>query len=79
MRTDRYKLIHFYRIDEWELYDLQNDPDEMTSVYGDPAYAAITDELKVELDRLQDQYEVTDEADLEYDRMTAPKDKKNKK
>ena len=30
VRTDRYKLIHFYNdIDDWELYDLKNDPNEM--------------------------------------------------
>ena len=31
VRTDRYKLIHFYYdIDVWELYDLEEDPNEMT-------------------------------------------------
>src|SRR5690606_33337185 len=40
--TDRYKLIHFYYdIDEWELYDLKEDPSEMKNVYDDPAYADI--------------------------------------
>ena len=39
VRTDRYKLIHFYTIDEWELFDLENDPHELKSVYDDPAYA----------------------------------------
>ena len=30
IRTDRYKLIHFYYdIDVWELYDLQEDPNEL--------------------------------------------------
>lgn len=30
VRTRRYKLIHFYHdIDEWELYDLEKDPQEM--------------------------------------------------
>jgi arylsulfatase A-like enzyme len=76
VRTDRYKLICFYRLDEWELYDLEKDPDEMTSVYSDPAYAAVVDELKVELDRLRAMYLESDEADIEYDRMTAPKNKK---
>jgi arylsulfatase A-like enzyme len=37
VRTDRYKLIHYYQIDEWELFDLENDPIEMQSVYEDPA------------------------------------------
>jgi len=32
VRTDRYKLIHFYTIDEWELFDLETDPDELNSV-----------------------------------------------
>ena len=39
MRTDRYKLIHYYQLDEWELYDLEKDPKELRSVYADPAYA----------------------------------------
>src|SRR5690606_20007359 len=47
IRTDRYKLIHFYYdVDEWELYDLEKDPHEMHSVYDDPAYATIQKELK---------------------------------
>ncbi len=38
-RTDQYKIIHFYNdIDEWELYDMENDPDELTNVYGRPEY-----------------------------------------
>ena len=36
IRTDRYKLIHFYYdIDEWELFDLKNDPNEMNNIYDD--------------------------------------------
>lgn len=54
VRTRRYKLIHFYhQMDEWELFDLEKDPHELHSVYGDPAYAAIQAELKAELTRLQ--------------------------
>ena len=26
VRTDRYKLIHYYDLQEWELFDLKNDP-----------------------------------------------------
>jgi arylsulfatase A-like enzyme len=58
VRTRRYKLIHFYYdIDEWELYDLKTDPDEMHNVYDDPSYAAIVQELKAELRRLRAQYQ----------------------
>lgn len=34
---------------EWELYDLRKDPDELRSVYHDPEYAEIRDELKRKL------------------------------
>jgi arylsulfatase A-like enzyme len=37
----------------WELYDLAKDPHEMSNVYGDPAYADVTKELKAELLRLK--------------------------
>jgi len=56
VRTDRHKLIHFYQRDEWELFDLERDPDEHRSVYGDPEYAAVQAELTTELARLQDLY-----------------------
>lgn len=57
VRTDRYKLIRFYDLDEWELYDLEKDPHEMQSVYGDAAYADVVKELKTELVRLRAQYQ----------------------
>ena len=56
VRTPHHKLIYFHEIDEWELYDLRRDPREMRSVYGDPAYAEITAELKKELARLKQHY-----------------------
>ena len=58
VRTDRYKLIHFYEpdVDEWELYDLEKDPHEMQSVYDDPQYAKVVEEMKAELARLRDKY-----------------------
>ena len=58
VRTERYKLIHFYNdIDEWELYDLQEDPSEMHNLYGKPGYENITADLRKELLRLQTQYQ----------------------
>ena len=58
VRTDRYKLIHFYNdIDVWELYDLQNDPYEMHNIYGREGTEQITSDLKKELKRLQIQYD----------------------
>lgn len=43
VRTDRYKLIHFYNdIDVWELYDLQNDPMEMHNIFGQEGTEQVT-------------------------------------
>ena len=58
VRNDRYKLIHYYNdIDTWELFDLQEDPNEMNNLYGKPGTEAITQELKTELKRLQEYYD----------------------
>ena len=60
IRTDRYKLIHFYNdIDEWELFDLQNDPNEMHNLIDDPAQTDNISALKKILAELQVKYEDT--------------------
>ena len=47
VRTDRYKLIHFYNdIDVWELYDLQSDPMEMHNLYGQAEYEPVVKEFE---------------------------------
>jgi len=58
VRTDRYKLIRFYGddLDEWELYDLEEDPHEMRSVFDDRAYAAVRAALETELAELRKLY-----------------------
>lgn len=57
IKTERYKLIYFYDdIDEWELYDLEKDPREMNSVYGDPAYDDVQKSLKKQLKELREYY-----------------------
>jgi arylsulfatase A-like enzyme len=54
----RYKLISFYDLNEWELFDLETDPNEMQSVYDDPAYASHVTRLKSELTRLRAEYKL---------------------
>ena len=62
VRTDRYKLIYFDRIKQWELFDLNKDPHELRSVYDDPNYAEVVATMKKELARLRGELEVlTDE------------------
>ena len=56
IRTDRYKLIYYYRIDEWELFDLQRDPDELRNVVDDDRYADVVSTLKDEIRARRDQY-----------------------
>ena len=60
VRTQRHKLIHYYDIKEWELFDLAKDPDERVSVHTDPAYAVVRTKLEAELVRLQAKYADTD-------------------
>ena len=62
VRTESHKLIYFYTLDEWEIYDLEEDPDELTSVYEDPAYTSVRSELETELERLREHYAVPEDA-----------------
>jgi arylsulfatase A-like enzyme len=57
VRTDRHKLIHFPISNEWNLFDLQVDPQELKSVHDDPSYASTLADLKNEFNRLRDQYD----------------------
>ena len=67
LRTERYKIIYFYNDGlglpgtstktfppEWELYDLEADPHELTNVFHDPAYAEVRQELIARLRRHQE-------------------------
>lgn len=58
--TNRFKLIHFYAPDTnyWELFDLQTDPQELRSVYGQKEYAETQKELEKELARLRSDLKV---------------------
>ena len=81
----RYKLINFYDLKEWELYDLKNDPNEMNNQIENSEYAAVVQEMKVELKRLRSQYNVPtnrvqdiSNVDLKYHSKTMRKNAKAK-
>ena len=76
IRDDRYKLAFFYGLPldaslgkgdyppstpGWELYDLQEDPNETKNVYDDPSYAQVVDRLKRRLLELTEEYDYRDE------------------
>ena len=62
VRTETHKLIHYWRKDAWELFDLRTDPTEQRNLLFDPAtasspeVAAAAAELRAELERLQRQF-----------------------
>ncbi|HEX5552001.1 MAG TPA: sulfatase/phosphatase domain-containing protein, partial [Chitinophagaceae bacterium] len=62
IRTERYKLISYYTENQWELFDLQNDPDEMESLFKwggydiHPGYETVVHDLVEELKQLRKQY-----------------------
>ena len=63
IRTSKYKLIHFYySMDEWELYDINNDPNEMNNIYNESSQELISN-LKAKLKELQIEYK--DDGSLE--------------
>lgn len=57
IRTDQYKLIHFYdEIDSWELYDLEKDPMEMKNLFGSPDYKDVQMIMELKLEELKAKY-----------------------
>jgi len=62
VRSHQYKLMKFYQFDEWEFYDLKNDPDELSNEYENPTYARQIAEMKTELERLRKHYD--DDSDV---------------
>lgn len=59
LRTERYKLIHFYGhdVNAWELFDLKTDPHEIHNLYGQPGYEDLQRQLHRRLEALQIQYD----------------------
>ena len=60
-RRHRSTCIHYYNLDEWELFDLKQDPREMKSVYYQPEYQEVVSQLKTRVGELQQQYAVPDD------------------
>jgi arylsulfatase A-like enzyme len=58
VRTERYKLVHYYQNDEWELFDLVEDPGDQVNLYGQAGYEGLEGDLKLRLEALRKRYQV---------------------
>lgn len=65
IRTERYTLIYYYNINEWELFDLEKDPDQMENLFNwsgysvHPEYQSVVDELVPKLKQMRKEYKDT--------------------
>lgn len=60
VRTERYKIFYLPRTEEWQLFDLVKDPNEMRSVHDDPAYAEVFAEMKARYEESRIRYNIPD-------------------
>jgi len=50
IRTKRWKYIHYFEDpEEFELYDIQNDPHEVNNLYGNPAFDDVVAQLRTRM------------------------------
>lgn len=56
VRTQTQKIFYLPATDQWQMFDLENDPQELTNVYDDPSYSAARTKLLAEYDRLRQLY-----------------------
>ena len=53
LRTRTHKLIYYWKKDQWELFDLVNDPYELHNLYGEAGVEVLTATLQKELARVK--------------------------
>ena len=63
LRTERYIYIETYR-DIPELYDLQDDPAQMTNLADDPSFADLIEQMRTRLHELEGQAPADDRTDI---------------
>ncbi|MGC4003958.1 MAG: sulfatase-like hydrolase/transferase [Pirellulales bacterium] len=57
VRDERWKLIRYPQIDKTQVFDLQNDPDELKDLADDPAHRGVRDRLLTSLGEWRTFYE----------------------
>ena len=78
MTDGKHKLIRYYalqgkKLDDWELFDLDKDPNELQSVYGSSDYKQVQAKLAKQLVDAQKQFGVPEDTDI------APKPRNRKR
>jgi arylsulfatase A-like enzyme len=53
IRTDRFKLIHYPKIERYQLFDLREDPNELHDLSGDDGHKAVFADLRKKLEAWQ--------------------------
>ena len=53
----QYKLIYFYTVNEWEFYDLKNDPGEKQNLITYSKYKKEIDRMKKRLNEVRREYD----------------------
>jgi arylsulfatase A-like enzyme len=67
VRTLTHKLIYFWKKNQWELFDLRNDPHELHNLYGEPGQEQLIAQLMGELTRLRRELRDEDQlADVQF-------------
>ena len=61
VKMKRYKLLHFYKEDRWEMFDLKTDPTEINNIYGQDEYKEVQAHLHEKLNELIRQYQVPEQ------------------
>jgi len=56
VRTQTHKLFHLPKTNEWQMFDLVDDPDEIHNIYGKPEHAELQKTLTEEYHKLRKQY-----------------------
>lgn len=60
VRTDRYKLFYIPKTKEWQLFDLDKDPQELKSVHDNPEYATVLKDMKKIYQETRTEFKVPD-------------------
>ena len=56
IRDQRYKLISFYELNQWEFYDLKNDPNELNNLINDQSWSNEIIRMKKRLKILKNKF-----------------------